>query len=180
MRAETAIEKRDRALLAFTILTGARDGALATFRLKHLDLKAQTLFQDGRDVRTKRRKTFTSVFFPVGPEPLAIVEGYVAFLARELGFGPDEPLFPALLMGHDANRGFAALGLSKRPWAGASPIRDIFRKAFAASGLPYAKPHSFRDTLVRLGQRLCRTPEEWKAWSQNFFAFDGVAGFATH
>jgi len=75
MPAETAIEKRDRALLSFTILTGARDGALASFRLKHLDLKAQTLFQDGRDVRTKRRKTFTSVFFPVGPEPLAIVEG---------------------------------------------------------------------------------------------------------
>ena len=24
------------------------------------------------------------------------------------------------------------------------------------AGLPYAKPHSFRDTLVRLGQRICR------------------------
>ena len=33
--------------------------------------------------------------------------------------------------------------------------------------MPYAKPHSFRDTLARLGERLCRTPEEWKAWSQN-------------
>jgi integrase/recombinase XerD len=33
--------------------------------------------------------------------------------------------------------------------------------------LPYANPHSFRSTLVRLGERLCRTPEEWKAWSQN-------------
>ena len=74
MPAETPIEKRDQALLAFTILTGARDGALATFWLKHLDLKARTLFQDAREVRTKERKTFTSVFFPVGPEPLAIVE----------------------------------------------------------------------------------------------------------
>ena len=32
MAAGTAIEQRDRALVAFAILTGARDGALATFR----------------------------------------------------------------------------------------------------------------------------------------------------
>lgn len=68
MPSDTTIEKRDRALIAFTILTGARDGALASFRLKHLDITAQTLFQDAREVRTKGRKTFTSIFFPVGPE----------------------------------------------------------------------------------------------------------------
>ena len=28
-------------------------------------------------------------------------------------------------------------------------------------------PHSFRNTLVRLGQAVCQTPEEFKAWSQN-------------
>jgi len=33
--------------------------------------------------------------------------------------------------------------------------------------LPYFNPHSFRKTLVLLGQRTCRTPEEFKAWSQN-------------
>ena len=32
---------------------GARDGALASFRLKHLDMKAQTVFQDAREVHTK-------------------------------------------------------------------------------------------------------------------------------
>lgn len=167
MPAETPIEKRDQALLAFTILTGARDGALATFWLKHLDLKARTLFQDAREVRTKERKTFTSVFFPVGPEPLAIVEDYVGFLTRELGFGPDDPLFPSTRVGRGADKGFVAQGLSREPWRTAAPICEIFRTAFAAAGLPYAKPHSFRDTLARLGQRLCRTPEEWKAWSQN-------------
>ncbi len=58
-------------------------------------------------------------------------------------------------------------GLSREPWRTAEPIRQIFRKAFAAAGLPYVNPHSFRNTLVRLGQRLCRTPEEWKVWSQS-------------
>ena len=44
---------------------------------------------------------------------------------------------------------------------------QVFRAAFEAANLPYARPHSIRDTLTRLGQRVCRTPEEWKVWSQN-------------
>jgi integrase len=88
-------------------------------------------------------------------------------LTGELGFGPDDPLFPATEMGQGSDRTFRPLGLSREPWRTAEPIRQIFRSAFSAAGLPYAKPHSFRDTLARLGERLCRTPEEWKAWSQN-------------
>ena len=34
----TAIERRNRALIAFTLLTGARDGAIASMKLKHIDL----------------------------------------------------------------------------------------------------------------------------------------------
>lgn len=49
----------------------------------------------------------------------------------------------------------------------ASPIRTVFREAFEAAGLPYFHPHSLRKTLARLGEKLCRTPEEFKAWSQN-------------
>jgi integrase len=130
-------------------------------------MKAQTVFQDAREVRTKARKTFVSTFFPVGPEPAAIVAEYIVMLKAELGFGPDDPLFPSTQIGRGADRGFVAEGLSRAPWSGAARIRRIFRAAFAAAGLPYAKPHSFRDTLARLGERLCRTPEEWKAWSQN-------------
>jgi integrase len=167
MPTDTAIERRDRALVAFAILTGARDGALASLRLKHLDMSAQTLFQDAREVRTKGRKTFTSIFFPVGPEPLQIVGDYVAMLKHDLGFSDDDPLFPSTQIGRGEDRGFIAQGLSRNSWSGAGPIRRVFCDAFARAGLPYAKPHSFRDTLARLGQRICRTPEEWKVWSQN-------------
>jgi site-specific recombinase XerD len=37
MPATTDLERRDRALIAFTILTGARDGAIASFKLRHID-----------------------------------------------------------------------------------------------------------------------------------------------
>jgi integrase/recombinase XerD len=165
---KTAIEKRNRAVIAFAILTGARDGALASFRLKHINLTAGTVFQDGREVNTKRRKTYVTHFFPVGQEPLDVVLDYIAVLTKELGFGPDDPLFPATRLAQSADRNFAATGLVRSSWRTTGPIRQIFRDGFAAARLPYVNPHAFRKTLVRLGQTLCRSPEEWKAWSQNF------------
>lgn len=167
MPSTTAIEKRNRAVIAFAILTGARDGALASLQFKHVNLAARTVFQDGREVNTKRRKTFVTHFFPIGPEPLDIVADYIATLTGKLGFAPDDPLFPSTLMAQSEGRSFAAVGLARTPWRTTGPIRDIFRDAFAAAGLPYFNPHSFRKTLVRLGESICQTPEEWKAWSQN-------------
>jgi len=58
-------------------------------------------------------------------------------------------------------------GLERKHWSTATPIRGIFREAFIRAGLSYYNPPSFRDTLVRLGEKLCKLPEEFKAWSQN-------------
>jgi len=62
---------------------------------------------------------------------------------------------------------FEVSGLARRHWSNTGPIRAIFRDAFTLAGLPYFNPHSFRKTLAQLGERMCRTPEELKAWSQN-------------
>ena len=35
------------------------------------------------------------------------------------------------------------------------------------AGLPYFNPHSARITIGLLGQKLCKTAEEVKVWSQN-------------
>lgn len=166
MPAATDIERRNRALVAFTILTGARDGATISFRLKHLDLVAGRLDQDAREVATKFSKTFATWFFPVGGEALAIVTDWTAHLGAS-HWGDNDPLFPATRMGLGPDGGFVAAGLDRKPWTTAAPVRAIFREAFEAAGLPYFKPHSFRDTLAALGERVCRTPEEFKAWSQN-------------
>ncbi|MGA8570842.1 MAG: hypothetical protein ACLP7A_02030 [Desulfobaccales bacterium] len=66
-----------------------------------------------------------------------------------------------------ATRQFETAGLTRDHWSNATPIRTIFREAFNPAGLPYFNPHSFRNTLVQLGQDLCKTPEQFKAWSQN-------------
>ena len=94
MPTATEIERRDRALVAFTILTGARDRAIVSFRLKDIDLEHKLLEQDARHARTKGAKTFTTWFSPVGAEIEKIVVDWVTFLRTEKGFGPEGPIFP--------------------------------------------------------------------------------------
>lgn len=167
MPASSDIEMRDRALVAFALLTGARDSALASLRLKHVDLAQGCIHQDAREVRTKFSKTFTSYFFPVGDELCRIAEEWVGHLRTKRLWGLDDPLFPATRIEVGVSGQFEATGLERAGWANASPVRAIFRAAFKAAGLPYFNPHSFRRTLAQLGETLCHTPEEFKAWSQN-------------
>jgi integrase/recombinase XerD len=166
MPSKTEIDLRNRAVIALCLLTGARNGAIASLKLKHLDVVEGKLVQDARQVKTKFSKTFTTWFFPVPDEVRQIVVDWLRFLTKEKLFGGDDPLFPATAVDCPHGR-FAAVGLSRAHWSTTAPIRCIFKEAFARAGLPYANPHSFRDTLVQLGQRLCRDPEQFKAWSQN-------------
>lgn len=168
MPAKTDIERRNRALMAFILLTGARDSAVASAKLKHIDMTSGCFYQDAREVKTKYSKTFTTAFFPVGEDIRQIVADWVDYLRRQKLWGHHDPLFPKTRMTIGSTKQFEYVQLSREHWANATPIRDIFRQAFEASGLPYYHPHSLRHTLAQLGERLCRTPEQFKAWSQNF------------
>ncbi|MGZ8153459.1 MAG: tyrosine-type recombinase/integrase [Methylobacter sp.] len=161
------IEKRNRSLIAFTLLTGARDSAIASMKLKHIDMSGHSVFQDAREVNTKFSKTFTTFFFPVGDDIQQIVSDWVRYLKEELLWGNDDPLFPKTHVISGEDRIFKASGFKREHWSTASPIRTIFKEAFEAADLPYFNPHSFRKTIVTLGQKLCQTPEEFKSWSQN-------------
>jgi integrase len=180
MRVETEIDRRNRALIAFTLLTGARDSAIASMKLKHVDLAAGCVNQDAREVRTKFRKSFPSYFFPVGDEIREIVEDWVRYLREEKLWGNNDPLFPAPRMELGASRQFAVAGLDRRHWSTATPIRAIFKEAFRNADLPYFNPHSFRNTLVRLGQEICLSPEHFKVWSQNLGHEDVLTTFRSY
>lgn len=168
MPTATDIDRRNRALIAFTIITGARDGALVSFRLKHVDIEQQLVTQDPNEVKTKASKWINTWFFPVGDDIKQILIDWIKELRNEKLYGLDDPLFPATRIGHDGSRSFKAEGLERKHWSSADPVRTIFREAFTAAGLPYYNPHSFRDTLVQLGYKLCNgNIEALKAWSQN-------------
>ena len=96
-----------------------------------------------------------------------IVDGWVTYLRHDKLWGNDDPLFPKTEVGVGPSLHFEAIGLQREHWSTATPIRTVFKLAFQRAGLPYFNPHSFRNTLVRLGQSACQTPEDFKAWSQN-------------
>ena len=167
MPSQTDIELRNRAIVAFLMLTGCRDGALVSLKLKHIDLAAGKVVLDAREVNTKASKSFSTWFLPVGGEALAVLTEWITYLRSERLYGDDDAAFPSTEMGLGQEGGFQPVGLLRDCWKTAEPVRRILRKAYAAAGLPYFPPHRIRDTLAQLGERVCRSPEEFKAWSQN-------------
>ena len=90
MPAETAIDRRDRALVAFTILTGIRDRAMVSLSLAHIDTAREppVVRQDPNSVETKFAKAIVTYFFPVGDDFAAIVQDWIGELRRVHLFGP--------------------------------------------------------------------------------------------
>ena len=167
MPAESAIETRDRAIVALLLLTGIRVKALTGLKLRHVDLNACCIFQDAREVHTKFSKTVRTHFLPVGADVEGIFADYVAFLRGELLWSEDDPLFPKTTLIRGTSGLFEPVGLERAHWKTDASIRNVVKTAFSAHGLPPYGPHSFRKTLTRYGLTICKSAEEMKAWSQN-------------
>jgi integrase len=176
----TEIERRDRAVIAFTILTCARVRAIVSIRLKHVDVDAALVHQDAREVKTKRSKTFPTWFFLVGDWIEKIVVDWIAFLRTEKGFGQEDPVFPKTRTVANAERGFHVDGLDRVPWANGGPVRAIFKQAFESAGLPYFHPHLFRKTLMQVAYDRKLDLEALKAWSQNLGHEDIATTFSSY
>ena len=160
------IEKRNKALFAFFMLTGARDGAVASLKLKHVNLADGHILQDGRDVNTKNGKTIDTWFYPVDPAYRECFEAWVRYLQDDKLFGREDALFPKPEIKVVGGR-FQTVGLSRQNYSGASKLIHIIREAFAMVQLPEYTSHSFRKTLGLYANRVCEKPEEFKAWSLN-------------
>ena len=87
MRGNSDIAQRNRALIAFTLLSGMRDSAIISLKMKHVDVVTCLIRQDAREVKTKFSKTINTFFFPVGDDIRAIVLDWLAYLRKEKLFG---------------------------------------------------------------------------------------------
>ncbi len=168
MPSATAIDRRNRAIIALLGLTGIRDGALISLKLKHFNEMDLRILQNPNEVATKNAKRIDTFLIDIAPELKAAVVDWTRYLVEEQLFSSTDPLFPKTAMGHDSNDCFVAVGLSREHWASAQPVRDIVKAAFVGAGLPYFHPHTFRHMLVEQAYKHCKTPEQFKAWSQNF------------
>ena len=180
MPADSTLQRRDRALMAFLFLTGSREGAAITIRLQHVDLKAGCVHFDGRTVDTKFGKRFTTGFFPFGGEAELILQNWIDELKNQHLFGQTDPLFPKTKVGIGSDRKFAAIGIAREPWSSPSAAAKIYKQSFADAGFPPFGPHLLRDMIMELANDYCRTPEDFKAWSQNIGHEDVLMSFRSY
>jgi integrase len=164
----TDIEKRDRAIFAFIIVTCIRDDALVSLKRKDVDAKLKTVWQNPKHVRTKGRKGIVTRFVgAVMPLAENIVMEWLAHVDTDLNLAPDDPLFPKTLVTSSAETmAFQAQGLSREHWANAQPVREICKQAFQRVEAAYYNPHLFRNAICKWGLKNL-TPYEYKALSQN-------------
>ena len=146
---------------------GARDGAIASLKLRHIDVVESKIDQDARDVRTKFLKSFMTTFFPVGDDIPAMVVDWVNHLRRDKLWGLDDAPFPATMIAVGDDLRFVAAGWTGS--TGAPPdrserylgrplrclgcrtsIRTVFEKPWRCSGENFVDPP--RNT--RLGRRV--------------------------
>ena len=167
MPGHTDIERRNRALMAFTALTGVRDAALISLKMKDVDLGKREIWQNPRHVKTKNRKGITTFFMPFDPLWESIVTDWIIHARDTLGFQDNDPVFPKEAIANNPEKmKFESIGLSREHWANATPVREVFKTGFTSAGLSYYRPHSFRKMLIIWALENC-DQYQFKAISQN-------------
>jgi integrase len=104
---------------------------------------------------------------PVSEIAMRVALEWHAELSMDMRRGPHDPLFPATELALGEEGAFTSNGLAGHGWSSSGPVREVFRSAFEAAGLPYFNPHSIRHMLVRHIMALDLPLETLKCWSQN-------------
>ena len=134
---------------------------------KHLDPSQCRVIQDACEVATKFGRSFDTSSSQLATCAGSLRSGRSIWAANCCG-GLTIPCSRQPRRRPGPIRLFHAVGLEPGGTGAAQgPIWEVFRRAFAAAGVPYFPPHRIRNTLVILGQKRCQTPEPFKVWSQN-------------
>lgn len=163
------IDKRDRAMICLTLITGMRVSALVSLKMKSFDKADKRFDQNPSDgVKTKASKRIITTFFPIRWDKAEqyFMEWYEYLETK--GFKPDDPIFPATLnlLGSGDNS-YSRDSVSKEFWSGTGGARKIFEKRCKNAGLNYFNPHSLRHSIVSILSKKRLTEEEKKAISLN-------------
>lgn len=169
IKANNELDMRDRALICFALITGARISAIVSLKMKHFDKGKKLIDQNPKEgVKTKGSKRILTTFFPIGwDEPQEYFMKWFEHLERK-GFKGDDPIFPATANLSKGNKfAFSKDSVSNRPWQGTASAREIFKKRCLNAGVDYYHPHCFRHLLVNLISKIRLTEEEKRAVSLN-------------
>ena len=164
------VDRRDRALVAFTYLSGMRDEAIISFPLGSLNIKELVIKQGPqKGCKTKFSKRIPGILFNFDDTLLQDILEWIDLLIKK-GWNPKDPLFPRSKRNRpQGDLCFCpATDVEQKCWKDTESLRDIFKERAKAKNLPYFPPKAFRSSAVLLALSFAKTGEEIKAISQCF------------
>lgn len=167
---DTEVNKRDRALIAFTCLTGARESALVSLPIMAVNIEKMFVEQNPLDgVKTKFTKHITSKIFNFDEDLVKCVKEWYQILKTK-GFRPTDPFFPqSKPLKIEGNLSFMpSVEVIPLFWNNGSIIFKIFDDRAKKANMKCYSPHRYRDLAIRLALTKARNGGEIKAISQNF------------
>ncbi len=167
---KSEIDQRDRALIAFTLLSGMRDKAIITLPLGCFNPETYQVKQyPSEGVQTKFSKTIDTVLFQFDEKLLSYIVDWVKHLKENKVFGITDPLFPSTKIEQMSKTEyiFEAKGVEPIFWRSTSTMCKIFEERAKFAELKYYSPHKFRHSATRLATDSCKSAEQIKAVSQN-------------
>lgn len=165
------VDRRDRALICFTILTGARISAIYSMPMGAFDEDTLTVDQNPKlGVKTKFSKHITTTFFPIEyTQAVGYFLEWYKYLKTVKGYTSKDPIFPMTIIENgQQNISYHSTGeVEPIFWQSSNSARRIFQKRFLDADVPYYHPHTFRHLVVKEFAKTRLTEEEKKAISQN-------------
>lgn len=165
MPVNNELDRRDRALMSFTLLSGMRDNAIITMPIKAFDIELLEIYHNVH----KFGQVHQTYLFPFDSRMVDYVVDWYNYLIKEKLFSLDAPLFPRNKVEQAENsKSFTCNTFEPEFWKTTTPIREIFKQRFEEANLEYYSPHCFRHAANRLVKKACNSIEDFQAISQNF------------
>lgn len=178
------VEKRDKALISLSYLSGMRISALMSLPIKSLDRKKLIVDQDPDfGVKTKFSKRIPTALIPLSyKEPLDYFLDWYDYLVEKKKFKPTDPIFPATKkeQGKENVNYYSTGEVEPTFWKSDTSVRKIFENRFGQAGVPYYHPHTLRHLIVKEFAKTRLTEEEKKAISQNLGHADVGTTFGSY
>lgn len=156
-----AVNRRNKSLIVYCFLTGARISAAITMKIGLVDTEKRIVTQDPEQgVETKRRKLIITTIPKLNEKYFQILIKWIQEL-RNVGFNDDSPLFPVALT--DKKEGMLEFDISKeftKEFLSLSTAEAIIKKLFTDAGYSDYHPHSLRDSHIHYTNEMATTPND--------------------
>lgn len=166
---DSELGMRDRAIISFLFLSGARVTATATMPLGCFDATMGKAYQDPKSgVKTKNSKYIETTLWKFDPTLMAFLVKWALYLRETKGFGDADPLFPATKSPGSAKEiGRVPTEVEAKFWVDGSQITKILKQRALDVGIKPQECHAIRHLVAQLALSKCPSDRERKAVSQN-------------